>query len=381
MTRYKTKQVLIGGRNGVNRVPIGGDAPVVIQTMWKEPLTPECLAEGGETQRRIDTLSALGCGLLRFAVPTMESAETLGHLAAMCAVPLVADIHFDYKIALRVLDFPISKLRINPGNIGGKKQALQVLAKAQDKGVPVRIGVNGGSLPRDLRGEILTGRLAPEDALVRAAERQLAVFDEAGFENTVVSLKISSASRSVAAARAFASRNDRPLHIGVTEAGPLIAGVVRNTAAIYILLSEGIGDTVRVSLSDTMENEVIAAREMLLAVRDSGNAGRERFEAASGVRIVSCPRCGRRAFDTHAFIDRWQTRLYAFRSNITVAVMGCPVNGPDEARDADIGITGAGGKIIIFKSGKVCRRIDVPEDPATAAAVADQAFLHELERL
>jgi (E)-4-hydroxy-3-methylbut-2-enyl-diphosphate synthase len=242
--------------------------------------------------------------------------------------------------------------------------------------------VNGGSLPHDLRGEILAGRLAPEDALVRAAERELAVFDRAGFEDVAVSIKISSVSRSVAAARAFAARNDRPLHIGVTEAGPLVAGVVRNTAALYTLLSEGIGDTVRVSLSDTMEKEVIAAREILLAVRESAaDDARERFAAASGARIVSCPRCGRCAFDTHAFTDRWQPRLYALRKDITVAVMGCPVNGPEEARAADIGITGAGGKIIIFKRGTVCSRVDVPEDPAAAAAAADRAFQHELEKL
>jgi (E)-4-hydroxy-3-methylbut-2-enyl-diphosphate synthase len=348
--------------------------------MWKEPLSSGSISNG-DTPRRIESLSALGCGLLRFAVPALESAETLGRLAATCAMPLVADIHFDYRIALRVLDFPVAKLRINPGNIGGTDRALTVLAKARDKGVPIRIGVNGGSLPHDLRGEILAGHLAPEDALVRAAERELAVFDEAGFEDVVVSIKISSVSRSVAAARSFAARNDKPLHIGVTEAGPLIAGVVRNTAALYTLLSDGIGDTVRVSLSDTMEKEVIAAREILLAARENAGAdgANDRFAAASGVRIVSCPRCGRCAFDTHAFTDRWQARLYALRKDMTVAVMGCPVNGPEEARAADIGITGAGGKIIIFKRGAVCRRIDLPEDPAAAVAAADSVFQQELE--
>jgi (E)-4-hydroxy-3-methylbut-2-enyl-diphosphate synthase len=334
--------------------------------------------------RRIEALSALGCGLLRFAVPDMESAGTLGRLASMCSMPLAADIHFDYRLALRVLDFPVAKLRINPGNIGGKDRALKVMQKAQAKGVPVRIGVNGGSLPHDLRGEIAAGRLKPEEALVRAAEREIAIFDEAGFEDVVVSLKISSVSRTVAAARIFAARNNRPLHIGVTEAGPLIAGVARNAAALYTLLSEGIGDTVRVSLSDSMEREIIAAREILLAASENADAagvGKERFAAASGVRIVSCPRCGRCAFDTHAFIGRWETRLYALRKDITVAVMGCPVNGPEEARSADIGITGAGSKIIIFKRGTVCRRISVSEDPLEAAEAADSAFQRELESL
>jgi (E)-4-hydroxy-3-methylbut-2-enyl-diphosphate synthase len=182
------------------------------------------------------------------------------------------------------------------------------------------------------------------------------------------------------AARAFAARRPEPLHIGVTEAGPLIAGVARNTAALYTLLMDGIGDTVRVSLSDTMEKELIAAREILLAVRESRiEAGLPagRF-SGGGVRIISCPRCGRCAFDTHAFTERWQARLYSLRLPISVAVMGCPVNGPEEARAADIGVTGAGNKVLIFKHGEICRRIDVPDDPAAAAEITDRAFLQEL---
>jgi (E)-4-hydroxy-3-methylbut-2-enyl-diphosphate synthase len=354
--------------------------------MWKEPLEPACLEgeRGRETLRRIEGLSALGCGLVRFAVPDAESAETLGRLALLCAMPLVADIHFDYRIALRVLDFPVAKIRINPGNIGGKDRALRVLAKAGDAGVPVRIGVNGGSLPHDLRDELASGRISRSEALVRAAERELAVFGEAGFENVIVSMKVSSVSGTIAAARAFAARHDEPLHIGVTEAGPLIAGVARNTAALYTLLTDGIGDTLRVSLSDSMENEVIAAREILSSVRESRmEAGLPalRFSAGGGVRIVSCPRCGRCAFDTHAFMERWQAKLYGLRQNITVAVMGCPVNGPEEARAADIGITGAGGKILIFKHGAISRRLDIPADPAAACEITDRAFSRELSCL
>ena len=380
----KTRAVRAGGFHGVNKVIIGGDAPVAIQTMWKEPLTPDCLEgeRGRQTLARIEGISALGCGLLRFAVPDAESAETLGRLASMCAMPLVADIHFDYRLALRVLDFPVAKVRINPGNIGGADRARRVLAKARDRGVPVRIGVNGGSLPRDLRDELAAGSIRREEALVIAAGRELAVFDEAGFEDVIVSMKSSSASGTAAAARAFSARHSEPLHIGVTEAGPLIGGVVRNTAALYSLLCDGIGDTVRVSLSDTMENEVIAAREILLAVRESRlEAGLDagRFSAPEGVRIVSCPRCGRCAFDTHAFTERWLSRLYGLRQNITVAVMGCPVNGPEEARAADIGITGAGGKVLIFKHGVIRRRLDVPPDPAAAAEITDRAFLRELD--
>jgi (E)-4-hydroxy-3-methylbut-2-enyl-diphosphate synthase len=354
--------------------------------MWKEPLRSEDVCGKGlaETLRRIKKLSAMGCGLLRFAVPDMEGAETLGRLSAACPMPLVADIHFDYKTALRVLDFPVAKIRINPGNIGGKERALKVIAKARDKGAAIRIGVNGGSLPHDLRAELASGEFTHEEAIVRAAERELALFDEAGFESVVVSMKASSVNATIAAARAFAARYAAPLHIGVTEAGPLIAGVVRNTAALYLLLTEGIGDTLRVSLSDTMERELIAAREILMTARESANAsasggvGGGRFDLADGARIVSCPRCGRCAFDTHAFTDRWQARLYSIRKNITVAVMGCPVNGPEEARAADIGITGAGNKILIFKQGQISRRLDVP-DESRAADIADRAFQEELE--
>jgi (E)-4-hydroxy-3-methylbut-2-enyl-diphosphate synthase len=378
--RTKTRQVVAGGSGGVNKVLIGGGAPVLIQTMWKDALTPECLSgeRGAETLRRIEALSALGCGLLRFAVPGIEDAETLGRLSTMCSMPLVADIHFDYKTALRILDFPVAKIRINPGNIGGKDRALKVIAKARDKGAAIRIGVNGGSLPHDLRDELAAGRLNHEDAIVRAAERELALFDEAGFSNVLVSMKISSVSKTIAAARVFAARHDVPLHIGVTEAGPLIAGVVRNTAALYSLLSDGIGDTVRVSLSDTMEREVIAAREIFLAAQENAVGAEDRFAFAGGARIISCPRCGRCAFDTHAFTDRWQARLYSVKKNITVAVMGCPVNGPEEARAADIGITGAGNKILIFKHGRIARRLDIP-DESRAAEIADRAFQEELE--
>jgi (E)-4-hydroxy-3-methylbut-2-enyl-diphosphate synthase len=209
------------------------------------------------------------------------------------------------------------------------------------------------------------------------------VFDEAGFENVVVSMKVSSVGGTIAAARKFAARHEYPLHIGVTEAGPLIAGLTRNAAALYPLLLDGIGDTVRVSLSDTMEREVIAAREILGAVRES-RAGLglsvERLSAGEGVRIISCPRCGRCAFDTHAFTERWQARFYAIRRPITVAVMGCPVNGPEEARAADLGITGAGGKILIFKHGEICRRLDIPAGP-DAVQIIDRAFQEELGRL
>jgi (E)-4-hydroxy-3-methylbut-2-enyl-diphosphate synthase len=339
--------------------------------MWKDRLAFADLegTKGEALYGRIRRLEDLGCSILRFAVPNMEAAEILGRLAERVSMPISADIHFDYRIALRCMDFPIAKIRINPGNIGGPDRIKMVLAKASAKGVPLRIGVNGGSLPSDLRGRVDAGTLDRAEALVAAAERETAVFRDFGFENFLVSMKASSQAETVRANRIFAGRNDIPLHIGVTEAGPLIAGVVRNAVALHALLEEGIGGTLRVSLSDTMENEVIAGREILGAAAESMGRGRE----DRGIVIISCPRCGRSCFDTHAFTERWMSRLYSMKKNITVAVMGCAVNGPEEAKHADLGITGAGGNAVIFRRGRVIRTI--------AGNEADAAFAEELDRL
>jgi (E)-4-hydroxy-3-methylbut-2-enyl-diphosphate synthase len=344
---------------------------VAIQTMWKDRLSVVDLeGEAGERViSRIQGLKAMGCALLRFAVPDLEAAEALGALAAMVPMPLSADIHFDYKIALRCMDFPIAKIRINPGNIGSRDRVEKVLSKAAARGIPIRIGVNGGSLPGDLRKTVESGELDRAEALVIAAERELAIFREAGFGNVLVSMKASSVAETVKANRLFAERSDVPLHIGVTEAGPLIAGVVRNAVAMHALLQEGIGETIRVSLSDTMENEIIAGREILGTLPES----KGRRQNSPGVTIVSCPRCGRSGFDTHGFTERWQGYLYSLDKSCTIAVMGCAVNGPEEARHADLGITGAGGKVLIFRQGKITRTID--------AACADEVFREELERL
>ncbi|MCL2180828.1 MAG: flavodoxin-dependent (E)-4-hydroxy-3-methylbut-2-enyl-diphosphate synthase [Treponema sp.] len=356
--------VKIGGFSHVDCVQIGGDLPIVIQTMWKDRLS---FSNIDEAAAQIASLKSLGCDLLRFAVPDIQNAEVLGHLAQMVSMPLAADIHFDYKIALRCLDFPIAKIRINPGNIGSKDKVEAVLGKAASGGIPIRIGVNAGSLPQDLRLKVEEG-MAPSAALVEAAEREISLFKEFNFDNFLVSMKASTIADTIIANRLLSGRCDAPLHAGVTEAGPLTAGVVRNTAALVTLLAEGIGDTIRVSLSDTMENEIIAAREIVMAASELGCKRRK-----GGVRIVSCPRCGRHGFDTHGFTERWMRRLYAMDKNITAAIMGCEVNGPVEAKHADIGITGAGDKILIFKHGKVIRTI-TPDQ-------ADKIFEEELMKL
>ena len=366
-----TRTITVGGFDHLAPVPMGGAGPVVIQTMWKDRLSFADI-EGGAGEAlaaRIENLKAMGCALLRFAVPDCEAAEILGELARRVSLPLIADIHFDYRLALRCLDFPVAKIRINPGNIGGREKVEKVLSRAAAKGTPLRIGVNGGSLPPDLRKKVAEGTLETADALVEAALRELAVFEEAGFRETAVSMKASTVADTIKANRVFAERSDAPLHIGVTEAGPLIAGIARSAAALTRILAEGIGDTVRVSLSDSVENEVIAAREILNIAAEAGN-GRC---AREGVTITSCPRCGRNSFDTHAFTGRWLSRLYRLEKRRAIAIMGCAVNGPGEARHADLGITGAGGKVLIFRRGVVVRTID--------AADADAAFEEELALL
>jgi (E)-4-hydroxy-3-methylbut-2-enyl-diphosphate synthase len=366
-----TRTVKIGGRAGTDAVLVGGGHPVAIQTMWKDRLEAGDLSggRGAALLDRIEGLRALGCALLRFAVPDLAAAEALGELAGRTPMPLVADIHFDHRIALRCLDFPIAKIRINPGNIGAADKVRTVLDKASAAGVPIRIGVNAGSLPADLAEAAESGALPRSEALVEAAVREIAVFEAAGFKDVLVSMKASTIADTLAANRSFARRFDIPLHLGVTEAGPLIPGVVRSAVALHALAAEGIGATIRVSLSDDVENEVIAGREILNAVADSTGAG----GAGRGVVIVSCPRCGRNGFDTHAFAERWRGRLYGLRKDISVAIMGCVVNGPGEARHADIGITGAGDKVLIFRRGRIVRTV--------APDAADEAFQEELEKL
>ncbi len=334
---------------------IGGGHRPPVQTMWKEALRADGLQA---VAKRARLLADLGCGILRFATPDLEQAELLGALALMVDMPLVADVHFDWRIALRCLDFPIAKIRVNPGNLGEPWKLREVAAKASDKGVPIRIGVNSGSLPADLQSE-------PDRAvaLVAAAEREAAALDELGFRAVIVSMKASSAEETVRANRLFAGRHDIALHIGVTEAGPLVQGCVRSAVALHALLADGIGDTLRVSLSDEPENEVIAGAEIVAL----GTGTRQSAD------IVSCPRCGRAGFDTHAFTARWRDAIYAIKKPVSIAVMGCVVNGPGEAKHADLGISGAGDRVIIFRKGQIVRNCD--------AASADTLFGEELARL
>ena len=373
---YTAEKVRIGGKGDVRCLELGSNAPIAIQTMWKQPLDEDTLQE---TVRRIAELEQLGCDILRFAVPDTESAEAFVKLTGMTPMPLVADIHFDYRLALRCMDGCAAKIRINPGNIGTEDRVNTVIKKAQDTGTALRIGVNSGSLPVDIRNrmeqEIREGRNADEAraaALVAGAQREAALFDKHGFKQYLVSMKASSVKETVLANELFAARSAVPLHLGVTEAGPLVSGIVKSTIAFSQLLERNIGATVRVSLSDTMENEVIAAREILT----------ECGKRQGGIRLVSCPRCGRNGFDVHGFVTRWQHRLFAEKKDLTVAVMGCVVNGPGEGRFADIGITGAENFILLFKRGVIVQRIDVQGLTETERnAAIDAAFEKELKSL
>ncbi|MCR5171596.1 MAG: flavodoxin-dependent (E)-4-hydroxy-3-methylbut-2-enyl-diphosphate synthase [Treponema sp.] len=359
------RKIFIGGNENVERIAVGADAPVTIQTMWKDSIldvkdNPQKLEE---IAKQINSLKMLGCDIIRFAVPDMQSAQSFIQICRATSMPLVADIHFDYRLALKCLEGPVGAIRINPGNIGDMERVKAVVDACKDHGTAIRIGVNSGSLPHDLRQLVEQGKLSRAVALSQTAARECEVFDKLNFDQFVVSMKASSVQETIESNEDFASKYNIPLHIGVTEAGPLITGVVKSTLAFSHLLNEGIGSTIRVSLSSLPENEVITGLEIL----------RECGKRKGGVTLVSCPRCGRVGFDVHGFMARWQNKLLSMKKDITVAVMGCVVNGPGEGKHADIGIAGAGDKAIIFKKGEIVRTIDMKD--------ADKVFEEELASL
>lgn len=377
MSYLKPRIVTIGGQllkdgGSVNRVTFGGDSPITIQTMWKESILPVLDSDDAliDILHRINELQSLGCDVLRFAVPDKDSAKALCKIAERTTMPLVADIHFDYRLALACLDGSVAKIRINPGNIGSKENVKKVVDKCREKGVAIRIGVNTGSLPKELYSKINSGELTRAKALIQTAETEIAYFKELDFDQVLVSMKSSDVQETIVANEEYAKQFDYPLHIGVTEAGPLIGGLVKSTLAFSVLLKENIGSTIRVSLSSTPLNEIISAKEIL----------RECDLRKGGVRIISCPRCGRVGFDVHGFVERWQTELLSSNKDITVAVMGCIVNGPGEGKHADIGICGAANSVLIFKHGEIVHRI-TNNDLKILSLTADKLFREELNSL
>lgn len=334
--RRKTKQILVGS------VAIGGDSPIAIQSMTKTD-TRDVQA----TLRQIRALYKVGCEIIRVAVPDNDAAIALGKIIKSSPMPVIADIHFDWRLALESLKQGVHGLRVNPGNLGARWKLAEVVAALKDTGVPVRVGVNAGSLEKDLLKKY--GHPAPE-ALVESAARNLAILDELGYSNVKVSLKASGVPATVAAYRLFSKKYRFPLHVGISEAGPEFQGIIKSSVGLGMLFAEGIGDTVRVSLTAQPQIEVRTAWEILKSL-----GLRER-----GVNIISCPTCGRTCVDMKSLVKEAEKRLKHIKDPITVAVMGCAVNGPGEAREADFGIASGHGEGMVFKKGKVVAR--VPED-------------------
>lgn len=322
-----TKQISVGG------VKIGGGTPVVIQSMLNTKTT-----DVAGSLAQIRALAAAGCQIARLAVPNMEAARSFAEICRESPLPLVADIHFDYKLAIAAAEGGAAKIRINPGNIGGEDRVKAVVDVCKGRGIPIRIGVNGGSLDKRLLEKF--GHPTAE-ALVESAFEHLELLEKFGFYDTCVSMKSSAVPTMVQACRLFRQRCDYPLHIGVTETGPVKQGLVKSAMGIGALLLDGIGDTIRVSLTDDPVQEIYAAEDILKA------AGLRK----EGVNIVSCPTCGRTQIDLIGLVNRVDKALKDCDKPITVAVMGCVVNGPGEAREADIGIAGGDGFGMIFEKG------------------------------
>ena len=331
--RRQTRKLMLGG------VQVGAGAPVSVQSMTKTD-TRDVRA----TVRQIRGLERAGCEIIRLAVPDMEAATALGAIRKKVRIPMVADIHFDWRLALEALRQGVDGLRINPGNIGAEWKLREVVAALKDRPVPVRVGVNAGSLGKDLMKKY--GHPSPE-ALVESAERHIELLEGMGYGHIKVSLKASGVLPTIEAYRIFSRRHRYPLHVGITEAGPLFQGLIKSAMGLGMIFADGIGDTVRVSLTASPAEEVRAAYEILRALRL-----RQR-----GVEIVSCPTCGRTCVDLKGLVKKVESRLKGISEPAVVAVMGCAVNGPGEAREADFGIASGKGEGMIFRKGKVVRRV------------------------
>jgi len=332
-----TRKIVVGG------VPIGGGEPVVIQSMLNTKTTD---VSGSVAQ--IKQLASAGCQIARLAVPNMEAARGFAEICKESPLPLVADIHFDYKLAIAAAEGGAAKIRINPGNIGGEDRVKAVVDVCRERKIPIRIGVNGGSLDKRLLEKY--GHPTAE-ALVESAFEHLELLEKQGFYDTCVSMKSSNVPTMVKAARLFREQCDYPIHIGVTETGPVRQGMIKSAMGIGALLLDGIGDTIRVSLTDDPVEEVYAAKDILKA------AGLRK----DGVDIISCPTCGRTRIDLIGLVNRVDEALKDCRKPITVAVMGCVVNGPGEAREADIGIAGGDGWGMIFEKGEQVEKLPYDE--------------------
>jgi len=332
-TRRKTREVKAGNTT------IGGNAPITVQSMLNKRASD---IEGSVAQAV--ELERAGCQLIRAAVPDMAGVRLISALKNVVSVPIVADVHFDYRVAVACAEAGVDKIRLNPGNISSTEREKAVAGACRSRGIPIRIGVNSGSLEKDLLAK--HGGATPE-AMAESAMRHAALLERHDFNDIVISIKSSDVSKMIRAYGLVAERCDYPLHLGVTEAGTYRLGVVKSSIGIGALLAQGIGDTIRVSLTDDPVREVAAGRDILKALNLAGECP----------RVVSCPTCGRTKIDLIRVADEVERRLAWCRKGITVAVMGCEVNGPGEASAADIGIAGGDGFALLFKKGVIVRRV------------------------
>ena len=333
MDRIITKKIKVGNSY------VGGDSKITVQSM-----TNTDTADIISTVNQILALEKAGCDIIRCAVPDMSSCDAIKHIVKQINIPLVADIHFDYKLAMAAIDNGVSAIRINPGNIGSKDKVKLVAAKAKAKGIPIRIGVNSGSLEKEILNKY--GRVCAE-ALVESAMNHVKILEDFNFQNIVVSIKSSNVNMMVESYRMLSKKINYPLHIGVTEAGTIWRGTIKSSIGIGTLLSEGIGDTIRVSLTGDPIEEIRVGREIL----------RSLGYLTEGIEFISCPTCGRTKIDLIKIAEEVEKQLVNTTKNIKVAVMGCIVNGPGEAREADIGIAGGNGEGLIFKKGEIIKKV------------------------
>lgn len=337
MQRMKTKEVRIG-----NRV-IGADHPILIQSM-----TNTKTENVADTVAQIQKLTAAGCDIIRCAVPTMEAAAALREIKKQIEIPLVADIHFDYRLAIAAMENGADKIRINPGNIGDEGRVGAVVTEAKERGIPIRVGVNSGSLEKDLL-EKYHGVTA--EALVESALDKVKLIEDMGYDNLVISIKSSDVMMCVKAHELIAKQTDHPLHVGITESGTVTSGNIKSAIGLGLILNQGIGDTIRVSLTGDPTEEIKSAKIILrtLGLRKGG------------IEVVSCPTCGRTRIDLIGLANQVENMVADIPLDLKVAVMGCVVNGPGEAREADIGIAGGVGEGLIIKHGEIYKKVPEAE--------------------
>lgn len=338
MKRQQTKKIK------VRDIFIGGSEPISIQSMTKTD-TRDIHA----TLEQIKELEEVGCDLVRVAIPNMEAAQGIKRIVKQSNIPIVADIHFDYRLALEVIKNGVDKLRINPGNIGDHNRIKKVVNAAKQRNIPIRIGVNAGSIDQEVLEEY--GKVTPQ-AMVASAQKHIKILEDLDFDQIVISLKASSVPLTIEAYQLMSKQCDYPLHVGVTESGTKFSGTIKSSIGIGSLLSKGIGDTIRVSLTDQPKEEVIVAKEILKSLNLNNNS--------NSIEVISCPTCGRCQIDLINIANDLERKLGQIQNTkpLKVAVMGCAVNGPGEAKEADIGIAGGKGEVLLFKKGKIIGKIN-----------------------